>query len=54
MKANLMYDVAKKRFIEISNEWEMLGFWSRIFRGREFKIRLDTVIRVMKFYKDKI
>lgn len=35
--------VIRKDFIRMTDEWESLGFWARMWRAREFRIRLKNI-----------
>lgn len=45
-----IFEAAKERLFEIEAEWQRLGFWSRVWRGYEFRIRKEIVLRTGLFY----
>lgn len=48
-----LYEAAERRFLEIKKEWDGLGFWARFRRSREFAVRFDFIINILKHEKAK-
>lgn len=44
---------ALNRLEEIRSEWRSLGWFQRIIRRWEFKVRLDTVLNILRRYPPK-
>jgi hypothetical protein len=47
---NAIFESSQRQLLALKSEWKSLGFWSRIWRAREFRIRLEVIMAVAERY----
>lgn len=50
MKLEDFQKYIEEQLISIDREWDSLGFFQKIKRGREFQVRIDSLKEVIRIY----